>query len=274
MANYFVGDIQGCYDELMQLLSKVDFNPSQDQLWAVGDLVARGSGSLPTLKYFQQLDGAANVSLGNHDLHLMAVHAKVKRANPKDKLEALLDSSEINSLIGWLRHQPLHQELPEYKIIMSHAGVPPQWDLNTLRAESLRVTQALQSAYYVENLLTKMYTSGSNQWHLEMGELEKRIYCINALTRMRFLHSDGRLDFECKVSPAECKDPDLTPWFALEGKINQSHTLVFGHWAAVMGEVSSTRIKALDTGCCWGEYLTLWHLEKDEKITQNKLKKS
>lgn len=272
MANYFVGDIQGCFDELILLLSKVAFNPSRDQLWAVGDLVARGSGSLPTLRYFKELDGAANVSLGNHDLHLMAVHAKIKRANPKDKLEALLDSSEISSLVGWLRHQPLHQELPEHKIIMSHAGVPPQWDLPTLRAESHRVTQALLSPDYEDSLLRKMYTSGSNQWHLDMDELERKIYCINGLTRMRFLHSDGRLDFECKLPPAECKDPDLTPWFTQKGTINQSHTLVFGHWAAVMGEVDSPSIKALDTGCCWGEYLTLWHLEADEKIIQNKLR--
>ncbi|MBW8183404.1 symmetrical bis(5'-nucleosyl)-tetraphosphatase [Shewanella nanhaiensis] len=274
MANYFVGDIQGCFDELTLLLSKVDFNPSQDQLWAVGDLVARGPGSLPTLQYFKALDGAANVSLGNHDLHLMAVHSKIKRANPKDKLEALLTSSDINSLIGWLRHQPLHQELPEHSLVMSHAGVPPQWDICTLRDESKRVTQALQAPNYQKALLEKMYTSGSNQWHSNMDELERKIYCINALTRMRFLHSDNSLDFDCKLSPAECKAPDLTPWFELEGKINKTHTLVFGHWAAVMGKVSSSRIKALDTGCCWGEYLTLWHLETDEKITQNKLKKS
>ncbi|MEC4727269.1 symmetrical bis(5'-nucleosyl)-tetraphosphatase [Shewanella sp. D64] len=274
MANYFVGDIQGCFDELIQLLSKVDFNPSRDQLWAVGDLVARGAGSLPTLRYFKQLDGSANVSLGNHDLHLMAVHAKIKRVNPKDKLEALLAAPDITSLIGWLRHQPLHQELPEHKIIMSHAGVPPQWDLSTLRAESQLVTQALLSTNYEKSLIQKMYTSGSNLWHLGMDDLERKIYCINALTRMRFLHSDGRLDFECKLSPAECKDPDLTPWFIQEGKINKTHTLVFGHWAAVMGEVDSPTIKALDTGCCWGEYLSLWHLETDEIITQNKLKKS
>lgn len=274
MANYFVGDIQGCFDELIQLLSKVDFNPSRDQLWAVGDLVARGAGSLPTLRYFKQLDGSANVSLGNHDLHLMAVHAKIKRVNPKDKLEALLAAPDITSLIGWLRHQPLHQELPEHKIIMSHAGVPPQWDLSTLRAESQLVTQALLSTNYEESLLQKMYTSGSNLWHLGMDDLERKIYCINALTRMRFLHRDGRLDFECKLSPVECKDPDLTPWFIQEGKINKTHTLVFGHWAAVMGEVDSPTIKALDTGCCWGEYLSLWHLETDEIITQNKLKKS
>ncbi|NRD72599.1 symmetrical bis(5'-nucleosyl)-tetraphosphatase [Shewanella sp. VB17] len=271
MANYFVGDIQGCFDEFILLLSKVDFNPSRDQLWAVGDLVARGNGSLPTLRYFKKLNGGANISLGNHDLHLIAVHAKIKEANPKDKLEALLNAPDINSLIGWLRHQPLHQELPAHKIVMSHAGIPPQWDLSTLRSESTLVSQALLSSDYEEQLLKKMYTSDSNQWHQNMSASERRIYCINALTRMRFLHRDGSLDFDCKLSPEQCKDPNLTPWFEQQGHINQNHTLVFGHWAAVMGQVGSPTIKALDTGCCWGEHLTLWHLETDETVTQKQL---
>ena len=32
MATYFVGDLQGCYDELQLLLERVDFNPTQDKL--------------------------------------------------------------------------------------------------------------------------------------------------------------------------------------------------------------------------------------------------
>ena len=274
MANYFVGDIQGCFDELQLLLAKVEFNPSRDILWAVGDLVARGSGSLPTLRYFKQLDGSARVVLGNHDLHLLAVAAKIKRANPKDQLDALLASSDLNSLIGWLRIQPLFQELPERNIIMSHAGIPPQWDLTTLRSESKQVSDALISPDYIQALISKMYGSDVNNWDPKADQLQRQIYCINALTRMRFLHRDGKLEFDSKMSPSACKDPALTPWFKFDGIINQTHTLIFGHWAAIMGEVGRQDVHALDTGCCWGEHLTLWHLESNQKITQNKLKKS
>ena len=42
MATYFVGDLQGCYDELQLLLERVDFNTAQDKLYLVGDLVERG----------------------------------------------------------------------------------------------------------------------------------------------------------------------------------------------------------------------------------------
>lgn len=274
MANYFVGDIQGCFNELQQLLAKVDFNPSKDILWAVGDLIARGDGSLPTLRYFQQLDGSAKVALGNHDLHLFAVAAKVKRANPKDKLGELLDSPDLNSLIGWLRLQPLFHELPEKRVIMSHAGIPPQWDLTTLRAEAQQVSDALISADYIEALISKMYGNTVSMMKHDTSLLERRIYCINALTRMRYLHQDGQLEYASKMSPDACTDPTLTPWFNCKGIVNQTHTLVFGHWATVMGKVDNPTIHALDTGCCWGEHLTLWHLESNQKITQKKLKKS
>ena len=46
MATYLIGDVHGCYDELIALLHKVEFTPGKDTLWLTGDLVARGPGSL------------------------------------------------------------------------------------------------------------------------------------------------------------------------------------------------------------------------------------
>ncbi|WP_178095792.1 metallophosphoesterase, partial [Pseudomonas sp. Kh7] len=51
MANYIVGDIQGCLDELELLLSKSHFDKQKDTLWIAGDLVARGPKSLETLRF-------------------------------------------------------------------------------------------------------------------------------------------------------------------------------------------------------------------------------
>ncbi|QQX81204.1 symmetrical bis(5'-nucleosyl)-tetraphosphatase [Shewanella sp. KX20019] len=274
MANYFVGDIQGCFEELELVLGKVAFNPSTDCLWAVGDLIARGDGSLQTLQYFKSLEGSAKVVLGNHDLHLLAVHGKLKRVNPKDHLTELLTSADIGILIDWLRLQPLYQEYPEQNILMTHAGIPPQWDLDTLRHQADIVANALQQPDYLSALIAKMYTDSVDNWRDDLTELERKIYTINALTRMRYLYPDGRLDFDCKLPIEQCDNPQLSPWFSHNAPLRAEHTLVFGHWAAIMGKVNSPALQALDTGCCWGEHLTLWHLESDQKITQTKLKKS
>ena len=50
MATYAVGDIQGCYDELKELLDLIGYAPDRDRLWFVGDLVNRGPRSLATLR--------------------------------------------------------------------------------------------------------------------------------------------------------------------------------------------------------------------------------
>ncbi len=274
MAHYFVGDIQGCFTELQRILAKVDFNPSRDELWAVGDLVARGPDSLATLRFFRSLGDAAKTVLGNHDLHLLALHGKLKRAKPSDNLTEILQSPDIEASIDWIRQQPLMRELPEHKIIMSHAGIPPQWSLGVLRQETALVSEALQQNDYLEALISQMYSDTADQWDATATGITRLRYCINALTRMRYLYLDGRFNFDCKQPPEKCTNPQLRPWFNFPSPLRESHTLVFGHWAALMGKVSDNKLKALDTGCCWGEHLTLWHLEKDQIITQKKLKKS
>ena len=46
MALYMIGDIQGCDIALENLLNTLDFSPSRDTLYALGDLVNRGPDSL------------------------------------------------------------------------------------------------------------------------------------------------------------------------------------------------------------------------------------
>lgn len=271
MAHYFVGDIQGCFDELEALLASVDFSPSRDELWAVGDLVARGPKSLTTLRYLKSLGDSAKVVLGNHDLHLMATYGKVKKSNPKDKLADFLEAKDAPLLIDWLRQQPLARELSSHRLIMSHAGVPPHWTLETLRSQVKQVSQALQDQDYLHNLIAKMYTQSPASWNSDLDKSAQQRYCINALTRMRYLHVDGRLDFLCKQSPLTSHNDQLIPWYELPSTIGQTHELVFGHWAALMGQTGNPRFHALDTGCCWGGYLTLWHLESNQTIIQNSM---
>src|SRR3990167_3130406 len=70
MSTYIIGDVQGCYTELQNLLELVDYNPDHDQLGFVGDLVNRGPDSLAVLRFLKTLNHPWIV-LGNHDLYLL-----------------------------------------------------------------------------------------------------------------------------------------------------------------------------------------------------------
>jgi bis(5'-nucleosyl)-tetraphosphatase (symmetrical) len=270
MAIYFVGDIQGCYSELDALLTQVGFSNNSDQLYIAGDLVARGPNSLETLRFIKSLGKQAKVVLGNHDLHLLAVYRGLKKVKPQDQLDALLSAPDFTSLMTWLIQQPLIQKLPDENTYMSHAGLSPQWTVKQALEQAQIAQQHLTSAtsqYWLSN----MYGEQPASWSEANDELSRFRFTINALTRMRYCHADGSLDFSCKESPNNAPKA-LSPWFEF-GHINENTQWIFGHWAALMGNCPAKNIYALDTGCVWGQHLTLlrWH-DKQLFIEQSHIK--
>lgn len=63
--DYVVGDIHGSYSLLARELERLNFNPSQDRLFAVGDLVDRGPESATALKWLDYT--WFHPCRGNHD---------------------------------------------------------------------------------------------------------------------------------------------------------------------------------------------------------------
>ncbi len=268
MANYIVGDIQGCFDELLALLRIVDFSASQDTLWLAGDLVARGPKSLETLRYVKALGDSAKVILGNHDLHLLAVSQGIHPVKPKDKTADILTAPDSQELLTWLRHQPLLAEHDEF--VMCHAGISPQWDLTTARGAAREVEAILQSDDW-RWLIHHMYADRPDLWSPDLTGLERYRYIINAYTRMRFCDAQGRLDMACKLPPSQVNEQELMPWFRVPTRIHLDKTVLFGHWAALEG-YHSEQVIGLDTGCVWGGFLTMLRWEDKRFVTQPALK--
>ena len=106
MATYAIGDLQGCYESLLRLLDKINFDKTKDTLWFAGDLVNRGSDSLSTLRFVKSLGDSAITVLGNHDLHLLAIAHGVKKKCSAD-LQRILDAEDRNELLRWLSTRPL-----------------------------------------------------------------------------------------------------------------------------------------------------------------------
>lgn len=264
MAIYAIGDIQGCFTEFKQLLKKINFSPEKDKLWLAGDLVSRGPDSAKVLAYVYTHKAHIKVVLGNHDLHLLASYYapdRAKKTHPD--LESILALSHGKKILSWLRKQPLARYHKKHNTLMTHAGLPPKWN----------VKQTLQYAREVEKKLAKkstaidyfiaMYGNKPRQWHDDLQGSERLRYITNALTRMRFCHTDGALDFKTKSSSSA--DSTLVPWYELHPKTLDT-TIVFGHWAALEGNCPHPNIEAIDTGCVWGGALTTIRLNDKKRF--------
>ncbi|MDN0088187.1 bis(5'-nucleosyl)-tetraphosphatase (symmetrical) ApaH [Yersinia nurmii] len=266
MSTYLIGDVHGCIDELRALLAQVEFNPQQDTLWLTGDLVARGPASLDVLRYVRSLGPAVRMVLGNHDLHLLAVYAGISRNKPKDRITPLLEAPDADELINWLRRQPVLQVDEELKLVMAHAGITPQWDIETAQTCAREVEAVLSSDSY-PLFLDAMYGDMPNNWSQELSGLARLRFSTNALTRMRYCFPNGQLDMICKDTPENAPSP-LKPWFDLPRLVDPDYSIAFGHWASLEGKGAPEGIYALDTGCCWGGVLTMLRWEDKRYFTQ------
>ncbi|MGF1762400.1 bis(5'-nucleosyl)-tetraphosphatase (symmetrical) ApaH [Aliivibrio kagoshimensis] len=259
MATYLVGDLQGCLDELIQLLDMVQFDRESDQLWITGDLVARGPKSLETLRFVKNLGSSAVTILGNHDLHLLAVSQGICPIKDQDKTRAIFEAEDSEALLLWLRQQPLLAQHPSHNFIMCHAGISPQWDLATATECAREVESVLKSKQWIW-LLANMYCNTPDQWQPDLNGIERYRYIINAFTRMRFCHLDGRLDMACKLPLEQVDENSLIPWFSFRARTPIIPTIIFGHWAALMG-YQDKNVIGLDTGCVWGNKMTMLRWE-------------
>lgn len=257
MARWAIGDVQGCAEELEQLIKRIGFRPDRDQLWFVGDLVNRGPASLQVLRLVRSLGDGAVCVLGNHDLHLLAVALTGAKQRRSDTLAAIMAAPDRDQLIQWLLRCPLAHFSAEHGDLLVHAGLVPQWSVALALELAGEVQRALQSD--PRPLLAALYGDLPDRWQPSLSGVERLRFCVNVLTRLRFCTPDGRIDFRQKGKPNSAPAP-LLPWFKAPRRASSDVRIVFGHWSA-LGFYRADNVTALDTGCVWGGTLSALNLD-------------
>ena len=263
---YVIGDLQGCYAAYLQLLKTLDFDPAQDKLWFAGDLVARGEDSLNTLRHVKALceQGAAATVLGNHDLNLIAVWRGAAKLKNKDKTAPIFAADDCDELLEWLRRQPI-LAYPDEHTVLVHAGIPPHWSIEAAAGYAQQLEAQLQSNLnQLDQLLPNLYSKEADEWHAGIEGFTKMRAIANYFTRMRLCKQDGSLEFSFSAGLDEAMPIDFLPWF--EWQVPRTRKILFGHWAALKGEIDLPHARALDGGCVWGNYLLAYRLG-DGKVT-------
>ncbi|MCB5191249.1 symmetrical bis(5'-nucleosyl)-tetraphosphatase [Methylobacillus arboreus] len=262
MATYAIGDIQGCYHSFLSLLDAIQFDPANDKLWLVGDLINRGSGSLETLRWAKAHEASLVMVLGNHDLHALAVAEGYVRAHRSDTLQPIFDAPDRKELLEWLRFRPMVHA--DGGLVMVHAGLLPQWDGGQALELGQEVEKALRGDQY-QDFLAHMYGNYPLRWNASLQGMDRLRMITNAMTRLRVCTPEGDMDFQFKGALADMPAGTL-PWFDVPSRRSADATVIFGHWSA-LGLQQRDNLYALDTGCLWGGKLTALRLE-DRKTFQ------
>jgi bis(5'-nucleosyl)-tetraphosphatase (symmetrical) len=268
MSTYFIGDIHGCYSQFLYLLKKVKFNFLKDEIWITGDLIGRGPNSFEVLDYIFSLKKNAKLVLGNHDMNLISTYYGVNKKSISKEISDLLNHKDISKFINKLRKIPFVQYDSVKKIIMTHAGIFPQWNLKNLISASNEAQTVMSGKNFLKYL---RYMNGDfpNFWSENLNKYDRFRFIINAFTRMRYCCLNGeKLDFNYKDTPPHF-NKNLVPWFVIKNKLYKEYFIFFGHWSSLKNTITPKNVFPLDTGCCWGRNLTIFRWE-DRKIFQKK----
>lgn len=260
MATWVIGDIQGCLEAFDALLEMLDPEPGTDRIWLAGDLVNRGPDSLGVLR--RAMGMGAECVLGNHDLHLLAVARGARPCAASDTFGPVLAAPDRERLLDWLRRRPLLHHDEGIGWTMVHGGLPPDWDLATARRRAAEVEEVLAGERAAAFLARLYGNEASVEEAAECGWGHLR-YTLNALTRIRCVTGDGRLDLSFAGSP-ERRPAGLVPWFSAPARRSRGERVVFGHWATLDLDpeiAERENVRHVDTGCVWGGRLTALDLQ-------------
>ena len=202
-----VGDVHGQYDKLKKLMRKIKFDPAQDKLIFLGDLIDRGPESLQCFDYVMHLQKQHPESviylMGNHEREMLDYYDAL--AKTKDELDVRLlnrtsqwlvyggdktlpqlqklGAKALQNRLDYARNLPLYYRMGDF--YFCHAGVKPgvpldqqqEKDLIWIRSEFYEGYQITWDMYPVirDNHII-LCDTGS---YMENG----RLSCIDVITK-------------------------------------------------------------------------------------------
>ena len=257
MSTWAIGDIHGCYRTLRRLLKSIRFEPEQDRLWLVGDLVGRGPRALDVLRFVADPALPLTAVLGNHDLFLLLCAAGLATPRGKDRLSEVLRAYDRDELTGWLRHRPLL--VAERDTLLLHAGLLPNWSPTRAERRARDAEERLSGAH-PEPLLAAWRGDKDGS-----RSVARDAETLQILTRLRACTNKGE-PYEDFTGPPSELPRRCRPWFDMPGRASAHMTVVCGHWAA-LGLTLRPDLLVLDSGCVWGGALTAVRLA-DRRVVQ------
>jgi diadenosine tetraphosphatase ApaH/serine/threonine PP2A family protein phosphatase len=118
--NIIIGDIHGCIEEFNELLNKLNYNPIDDRVILLGDLIDRGPDSVAVVKRAQELN--LECVMGNHEHKFLKWYkSHGSRGDVYDKKGYYSDFSETD--INYIFKMPNYIKIDN--IIIAHAGLKP-----------------------------------------------------------------------------------------------------------------------------------------------------
>jgi len=235
MQRIFVGDVQGCADELVELVSRATAAFGEAfVLWIAGDLVNRGPDNRRPLELVRGLveAGRAEYVLGNHEVNLLGVDFGLRDLEPNDTFGDVLSASDAGEWVDWLRNRPLvvPGQIGDQSFAMVHAAADPDWSLEDLVAIGNRVGSHLSaSPEEARELLSAD------------PETAPLTDALGRMTRCRSVTTEGGWSSDEPASPERA-------WHRVWASRRHDYALVYGHWAR-QGLHMDTGIRGLDTGC-------------------------
>ncbi len=265
MSTWAIGDVHGCWTTLAALLARLELDEARDALWLVGDLVNRGAQSLAVLRWARDRQAAMGerfvVTLGNHDLHLLARAAGAVASRPRDRLDEVLAAPDAAELIEWVAGQSVVHRRGSWLLV--HAGLRPSWTLEEAERRARLVEGALRDGHRRRELLAWPFAPGDAP-----GDLEELRLDLGTFSRLRTLTREER---PCRYTGPPDRSPSgCRPWYEWPHQRGPDATVVFGHWAA-LGLLLLPDAVGLDSGVAWGGSLSAIRLEDRQVVQQASL---